>query len=171
LKGIKYICKGCGKVLRDDDKEVLFHVRHNEVLSKYFGSMKLLRRHKVFKRIYQSEMHYKDSAYYISLSRIYKGKLMVYKQYLQMRLQEEIELNLNDFDKILNVCSIDYEIKIMKEFINLPSSNEIPKSGIVAWHEKCYEDSCCKEDFSPSMIDTTMTYKNKILELVKRGIY
>lgn len=177
-----YICKGCGTAIRGDcfkggELCVMKHVRHGKVLGEVTGHYDEYGR--VFEEkgkenrfrgnndsdinshaeICQSEFDMDDSLR-SSNERIYKGELYDSISYFMERTAEIlIEGNKKGSEggkaADQKVHSRDFFEQCTKEFMELPTVPRPAKSGIVAWHKKCYDKATEEEknDCIPSESD------------------
>lgn len=140
-----YICNGCNKNLREEEKVVLKHIRHGEVLGDTEGSYnshggvyedKTFRGDHPFLNSHESiclsELELPDSKYFIEHARIYKQVEMTLKAYIKTREAENPYIDSQKSNE-------EFYQKLNTEFYDLP---KVPYrealSGVEAWHSYCY---------------------------------
>lgn len=139
-----YICP-CGKNIRIDEKVVLKHIRHGEVLGEVTGYYngyggvygERYRGHHAgingHESIWQSEYKLPDSRYFLEECRVYNGKLVDWVMFCEEKEKENPDQDL-DYD-LANIL-----------FKDLPRPEPtIPRSGSEAWHLYCYERATEKQ--------------------------
>jgi hypothetical protein len=184
---IGYICKGCGTAIRGNCYDggelcIMKHVRHGEVLGEVVGH------YDEYGRVIEEEgkenrfrgedetdinSHSEicDSEFGMNDSRrsqvehIYKDKTYDFSLYLLKRKVEIImaesekgEAEELAADKLVE--SHDFFIQCKEEFKKLPVFKRKAKSGIVAWHKKCYDEATEEQrnDLTPSEDDPDQSW-------------
>lgn len=163
-----YICNKCGQNIREDEKCVLRHLRHGEILGEATGSYSGyggVKEDKVFRsrqeeglttintheELCASDFDFKDSKhreiYRDHSLREYKGEPVNLAKFFEIVEPEYKDLiqklhEYNFSDDILS-CNIAELSDLLREFNELPFYQdkvdpEIIKSGVVAFHSKCY---------------------------------
>lgn len=132
-----YICVKCDSAVREGERAVLKHIRHGEVLGEtrgvydsyggveeddnYRGDHDGINGHM---SIWTSEFVFPDSEGYDA--KTYKNKPVTWMEYRSVKVSEGVE---------------DLSDEIYKEWASLPYAPKpsVPRSGVEAWHEYCYD--------------------------------
>ena len=165
-----YICKECNKSINENEGVHLFHIRHGKVLgeavgryngyggvkentgydNKYFDKNETDSANaNCHDEIIRSYFKLEDSCY-INEERkhmkAYKKDIVTKNKYQLMRINELVKEGKHE-EAFLQPD------KIFEEFNQLPPAPSIvAKSGVVAYHQYCYNHSI-KRDMSPSTLD------------------
>lgn len=158
-----YLCNKCGLNLRDGERVVLRHVRHGEILGETIGEYESYGRvyeDDTFRswskeekshlninsheEICKSEFDFFDSigrqSYDVS-NRNFEGQQVGLGEYLDIRRERDGLVTMEDVS-LGNATDFEGKalLKAISEYNNLPFWEEefVPKSGVVAFHSKCY---------------------------------
>lgn len=138
-----YMCVGCEKSIRGEERAVLKHIRHGKVLGETVGvydSYGGVEGHSEVGEAYRghhdginghlsihtSEFKFPDSPGYDA--KLYKGEPIFWMEYREKKKAEGM----------VDLCDEMYE-----EWRTLPYAPKIvpSRSGVEAWHEKCYNEA------------------------------